>query len=110
MRTAEASQIPGERLGKGVVLRTEHESHGDCFGQPSHGSQVLALLRASHRIHLRDLEAYLDCDVVLANEHEIEKLFEDCLPGAIPPIGEYYGLDVIVDESVAGQPEVYLEA
>lgn len=110
MRTAEASQIPGECLAKGVVLRTEHELHGDCFRQPSHSSYILAVLPASHRIHVQDLKAHFDCDVVLANQYEIEKLFEDCLPGAIPPIGECYGLDVIVDEGVLGQPEVYLEA
>lgn len=110
MRTAEASQIPGECLAKGVVLRTEHELHGDCFSQPSHSSYILAVLPASHRINLQDLRTHLGFDVVLANEHEVEELFEDCSPGAIPPIGECYGLDVVVDESVVGQPEVYLEA
>lgn len=110
MRTAEASQIPGECLAKGVVLRTEHESHGDCFCQPSHSSYILAVLPASHRINLQDLRRQLGFDVVLANEHEVEELFEDCSPGAIPPIGECYGLDVVVDECVVGQPEVYLEA
>ena len=83
---------------------------GDCFHQPSHSSYILAVLPASHRIYLRNLEAHLDCDVVLANEYEIEELFQDCSPGAIPPIGECYGLDVLVDESVLDQPEVYLEA
>ncbi len=110
MRTAAASQIPGECLAKGVVLRTEHESHGDCFCQPSHSSYILAVLPASHRINLQDLRRQLGFDVVLANEHEVEELFEDCSPGAIPPIGECYGLDVVVDECVVGQPEVYLEA
>jgi Ala-tRNA(Pro) deacylase len=45
----------------------------------------------------------------LATEHEIEQLFGDCAQGAIPPIGECYGLDVIVDDSIEEQPEVYLE-
>ena len=58
----------------------------------------------------RNYERQLGFDVVLANEHEVEDLFEDCSPGAIPPIGECYGLDVVVDESVVDQPEVYLEA
>lgn len=110
MRTAKASQIPGECLAKGVVLRTEHELHGDCFCQPSHSSYILAVLPASHRINLQELRTQLGFDVVLANEHEVEDLFEDCSPGAIPPIGECYGLDVVVDESVVDQPEVYLEA
>ena len=100
----------GGCLAKAVVLCTEYELRGDCFHQPSHSSYIVAVLPASHRIYLRNLEAHLDCDAVLANEYEIEELFEDCSPGAIPPIGECYGLDVIVDEIVLGQPEVYLEA
>lgn len=110
IRTAEASRIPGECLAKGVVLRTEHELHGDCFCQRSHSSYILAVLPASHRINLNDLRTHVGLDVVLANEQEVEELFEDCSPGAIPPIGDCYGLDVIVDESVVAQPEVYLEA
>ena len=45
----------------------------------------------------------------LATEPEIDHLFQDCAHGAVPPIGECYGLDVIVDDSIAGQPEVYME-
>jgi Ala-tRNA(Pro) deacylase len=48
--------------------------------------------------------------VDLATEHEIEQLFQDCAHGAVPPAGECYGLDVIVDDSIKEQPEVYLEA
>ena len=49
-------------------------------------------------------------DVGLADENEIVQLFGDCAPGAVPPIGNCYGLDVIVDESIEAQPEVYMEA
>ena len=33
----------------------------------------------------------------------------NCVPGAIPPVGECYGLDTVVDDSIEEQPEVYLE-
>ena len=33
----------------------------------------------------------------------------DCATGAIPPLGPVYGLDVIVDHSLMGQPEIYFE-
>lgn len=48
-------------------------------------------------------------DVDLADEGELGRLFRDCAPGAVPPIGECYGLDVIMDDSIQEQPEVYLE-
>jgi hypothetical protein len=36
--------------------------------------------------------------------------FPDCAVGALPPAGAAYGLEVLLDESLAGQPEVYFEA
>jgi Ala-tRNA(Pro) deacylase len=96
MHNAEACRISGDRVAKAVVLRD-----GDGY--------VMAVLPASHHIRLRDLRKQLGLDVDLATEHEIEELFRDCAPGAIPPAGECYGLDTIVDDSIEEQPEVYLE-
>jgi Ala-tRNA(Pro) deacylase len=96
MRTVEACRIPGDQLAKAVVLRKER-------------GFALAILPAPHHISLTDLEVQLGFDVDLATEHEIDLLFGDCAQGAVPPIGEGYGLDVIVDDSIEGQPEVYLE-
>ena len=78
MRTAEASRISGDRVAKAVVLRDEY-------------GYVLAILPASHHIRLDDLRMQLGLDVELADEYEIEELFDDCVPGAIPPAGECYG-------------------
>ena len=58
---------------------------------------------------LDDLRMQLGLDVNLAAEYEIEELFDDCVLGAIPPVGECYGLDTVVDDSIEEQPEVYLE-
>jgi Ala-tRNA(Pro) deacylase len=96
MRTAEACRISGDRVAKAVVLRDEY-------------GYVLAILPASHHIRLDELRTQLGLDVELAAEYEIEELFDDCLPGAIPPVGECYGLDTMVDDSIEDQPEVYLE-
>jgi Ala-tRNA(Pro) deacylase len=96
MRTAETCRVPGDRVAKAVVLRDEY-------------GYVLAILPASHHIRLKDLRAQLGSYLDLAAEYEIEELFDDCVPGAIPPIGECYGLDTVVDDSIEDQPEVYLE-
>jgi len=96
MRTAEACRVSGDRVAKAVVLRDEY-------------GYVLAILPASHHIRLDDLRVQLGLDVNLAAEYEIEELFDDCVPGAIPPVGECYGLDTVVDDSIEEQPEVYLE-
>jgi len=96
MRTAEAAHISGDCVAKGVVLR-------------HNGGYLLAVLPASHRIRLADLQARLGDDVALAPESEIDQLFRDCVHGAVPPVGECYGLDVIVDDSIDERPDIYME-
>jgi Ala-tRNA(Pro) deacylase len=70
---------------------------------------MLAVLPASRHIRLPDLRQEIGEDVNLADESEIERLFPDCALGAVPAVGECYDLDVIVDDSMKEQPEVYLE-
>jgi Ala-tRNA(Pro) deacylase len=96
MRTAEASHISGNRLAKGIVLRRD-------------GGYMLAVLPASHHIRLGALRAQLGGDVEFAREDEIYQLFRDCARGAVPPVGDCYALDVIVDDSIEEQPEIYME-
>jgi Ala-tRNA(Pro) deacylase len=96
-RTAEACHIPGDRLAKGVVLRRN-------------GDYLLAVVPASHHLRLSDLRTELGDHVVMATEAEINRLFGDCAHGAIPAVGKCYGLNMIVDDSVEAQPEIYIEA
>lgn len=97
LRTAQACHIPGDRLAKAVLLR-------DATGY------VLAVLPSSHHIRLADLKRQYGDDVEFASEREIAELFEDCARGAIPPVGECYGLDVMIDDDLETQPDVYFEA
>jgi Ala-tRNA(Pro) deacylase len=95
-RTAQACHVSGDRLAKAIVLRHD-------------GRYLLAVLPATHHVRLADLKTQIGDDVGLADEDEIKRLFPDCAPGAVPPIGEAYELDVIVDDSIQAQPDVYLE-
>jgi Ala-tRNA(Pro) deacylase len=96
MRTAQVCHISGDYLAKGIVLRRTD-------------GYLLAVLPASRRIHFPDLRLQLGDDISLASEREIAQLFLDCARGAVPPIGNCYGLDVVIDESINEQPEVYME-
>jgi Ala-tRNA(Pro) deacylase len=58
---------------------------------------------------LADLRQQIGNDVDLADENDIKRLFPDCALGAVPAVGECYDLDVIVDDSIQQQPDVYLE-
>lgn len=96
-RTAEACHVSGDRLAKGIVLRHD-------------GGYMLAVMPASHRLRLSELRSRLGEDIEMADETEIKELFRDCAYGAVPAVGKCYGLDVIVDDSIEAQPEVYMEA
>ena len=95
-RTAQACHVSGDRLAKAIVLRRD-------------GGYMLAVLPASHHIRLPDLRQQVGDDVKLADESEIKPLFPDCALGAVPAIGECYDLDVIVDDSIEEQSDIYLE-
>jgi Ala-tRNA(Pro) deacylase len=96
-RTAEACHISGDRLAKGIVLRRD-------------GEYMLAVVPASHHLRLSELRTKLGDDVDMANETEIGQLFRDCAHGAVPAVGKCYGIDIIVDDSIEAQPEIYMEA
>jgi Ala-tRNA(Pro) deacylase len=96
-RTAEACHISGDRLAKGVVLRRD-------------GKYMLAVMPASHHLRLSELRTKLGDGVNMADENEIKELFRDCARGAVPAVGKCYGLDIIVDDSIEAQPEIYMEA
>ena len=95
-RSAQAAHVSGERVAKAVVLHDE-------------GGYVLAVIPATHRLELDTVQRVLDRRLNLAMEREIGEIFTDCELGAVPAVGAAYGLDVILDESLAGQPEVLFE-
>jgi Ala-tRNA(Pro) deacylase len=71
---------------------------------------MLAILPASRHIRFDELRKLLGRDVDMATEEQIEPLFLDCEPGAVPALGAAYGLKAIVDDSLTSQPDIYLEA
>lgn len=96
-RKAEACHISGDRLAKGIVLRRD-------------GDYMLAVMPASHHLRLSELRTQLGDHVDMANEAEVNRLFRDCAHGAVPAVGKCYGLNIIVDDSIEAQPEIYMEA
>lgn len=95
--TAEAAQVPGRQLAKGVVLRTEDGYHL-LVVIPSHRRLALDKVCESYGGHLE-----------LAEERELEALFPDCELGAVPALGMAYKLPTYVDEALFRQDAVYFE-
>lgn len=97
LRTAESAHVPGDRLIKGILL-------GDDQGR------VLALIPATHRLDLERARTVTGRELQLVDEPGVEDSFPDCDPGSVPPFGGLYGVDTLVDTSLAGHQEVYFEA
>ena len=96
-RTAPAAApVAADSLAQAVVLRG-----GDGF--------MLAVLPASRRIRFEELRRLLGGDVDMAGAEQVETLFLDCEWDAVPALGAAYGLKVVVDDSLARQPEIYIE-
>lgn len=95
--SAQASHIPGARVAKSVVLE-------DDLGY------LMVVVPANRHVDLGELHRQLNRDLGLATESELGGLFADCEIGALPAVGPAYGLETVVDDAIAEQPDVYFEA
>jgi Ala-tRNA(Pro) deacylase len=93
---ANSARVNSGHMAKGVLLRDDE-------------AYVMAVLPSDHMIDLGKMNARFDRDFELATENEIDALFEDCDPGAVPPIGAAYGMKVLWDDSLSGQADIYFE-
>lgn len=97
METAEAAHVPGNRIAKTVVLEDDK-------------GYVMAVLPATYKIDLGELHRQTNRRLGLATETELGSIFYDCDLGAIPPLGQAYGLETIVDDALAEQTDIYFDA
>ena len=97
LRTAEAAHIPGDQLAKSILL-------GDD------SSYLLAVIPATHRLELDRLNQILARSLEMIDEEEIASTFADCKVGAIPVVGEAYGVDAVLDATLSHEPDVYFES
>lgn len=94
--SARAAHVPPERVAKGVLLNAD-------------GKYVLAVTRADCHLNLGQLRRQLQADVGLATREDLEKVFDDCVLGAVPPLGRAYGIESIWDDDLVKEPDLYFE-
>jgi len=97
MRTAEAADVSGELIAKGVLLKDPE-------------GYVLVVVPATHHIRIGHLQDWLGRVVETAPEGDLTVVFPDCALGAVPALGAAYQLGTVVDESLRDLPQVYFEA
>ena len=96
-RSAQAEHIKGRHHAKVVMIK-------------SGGQHLMMVLPADHQIDLEKVEKTISKAVSLDKEEEFKSVFADCAIGAMPPLGNLYGLPTYVDRHLAEQDYIVFEA
>jgi Ala-tRNA(Pro) deacylase len=94
---AALQHVPGKQMAKVVMVMSG--------GQP-----LMTVLPASRRLDLRRLRELVGGDVRLETESEFAHLFPGCETGAEPPFGNLFGVEVLVDQELADNDEIVMNA
>lgn len=97
MATARAANVPAHQVAKAVVLRDE-------------SGYVVSVLPANHSLEISWVNETLERNLELACEDEFKKLFADCEAGAVPALGDAYGIQVVWDDDLGYTSDIYIEA
>ncbi|MFQ6044852.1 MAG: aminoacyl-tRNA deacylase [Gemmatimonadales bacterium] len=95
---AATAHVSGRELAKTVIVKVD-------------GKMAMAVLPASSHVEFDMLRDALGAKKVeLASESEFKDLFPGCEPGAMPPFGNLYDMDVYVADSLAQDAEIAFNA
>lgn len=97
LESARVASIPAERLAKPVILEDRK------------GHYLMAVVPASRHLDM-SMVSKGDEHWELSSESTIAGLFKDCELGAVPAVGEPYGLNMRVDPQLTRQQDIYFEA
>lgn len=97
LESARVASIPAERLAKPVILDDRQ------------GHYLMAVVPASRHLDLSRVRKGAE-QWQLSSESTIASLFKDCELGAVPAIGEPYGMNMRVDPLLTRQEDIYFEA
>jgi Ala-tRNA(Pro) deacylase len=95
---AAIQHVPGKELAKVVMLEVDDQL-------------VMGVLPGSLKVHLHTARANLGASTLrLATEDEFRARFPECEVGAMPPFGNLFGLQVVVDPALEKDEYIYFNA
>lgn len=97
LQSAIAARVPARQLAKAVVLK-------DPAGQ-----HMMAVVPATHRLRMHELRDLMEDDLQLVSEQELSAIFPDCETGAVPALGQPYGVNMIWDDELQQSDDIYME-
>jgi Ala-tRNA(Pro) deacylase len=95
---AASVHVKGREMAKTVMVKLD-------------GKLAMAVLPASHQVDFERLKRSSGAqEAALAAEKEFKDLFPDCAIGAMPPIGNLYGMEVFVARPLTEDKEIAFNA
>lgn len=95
---AASAHVSGKEFAKTVMIKID-------------GQMAMAVLPAAYHVDFEALKGIFNTqNVSLATETEFKDKFPDCEPGAMPPFGNLYGMEVFVAEALASHSEIAFNA
>jgi len=95
---AASAHIPGKHFAKTVIVSMD-------------GKLAMVVLPANRKVVLQDLCDITGTDhVTFAPEDDFTARFPDCEPGAMPPFGNLYDMEVFVAPELADYDEIAFNA
>ncbi len=95
---AAVAHVPGREMAKTVMLNVD-------------GKMEMAVLPANERLDVKQVSDAMGADQVrLAREEEFKGLFPECETGAMPALGNLYGIEVLMSDSLAFEPRICFNA
>jgi Ala-tRNA(Pro) deacylase len=95
--SAESAHVPEDHVAKAVIVK-------DASGF------AMVIIPGSSWLRLEALDEETGRQFRLADEREVDILFPDCRPGAVPPVGPAYAMETFLDEGLTTLANVYFEA
>ena len=95
---AAKQHVPGKELAKVVMLEADDQL-------------VMGVLPGNLKVHLHTARANLGAATLrLATEDEFRSRFPECEVGAMPPFGNLFGLQVVVDPALEKDQYIFFNA
>ncbi len=96
--TAAVAHIPGREMAKTVIVVVD-------------GQMAMAVLPAHQRLDLKQLKQAAGAkQVAICHESDFVRTFPDCEPGAMPPFGNLFNMQVYVADSLMEDDEIAFNA
>lgn len=95
---AQAAHITGQEMVKTVIIKVD-------------GQMKMVVLPATEKIDFDALKDIIHANKVeLASEYEFNTRFPDCELGAMPPVGDLFGMDVLMAKSLTSKDQIAFNA